>query len=258
MLDIIADETWLLPILPDEIVTEIAAVIDEPEDLGHFRRVNKRFNAATKYVLGKRIANDFTVYPRHASMKALLTAVRDDGVAKYIRNITLLAEGLKQHEYGYIWAWEDLQIWAELTITENDIKTIHEINAAHANDVIENCDFIITGHYRSMLTTLLRLLPNLATITIRKLQPGEQIPGWSGTKLFKDLSFHHDRLDTRKILYGDWQYDVTHRRITHYRDEFGDLICEPDAGPQASFVDDLKAAMSTSGTKARPVWHPVV
>ncbi|KAJ4350658.1 hypothetical protein N0V95_004563 [Ascochyta clinopodiicola] len=242
----------------DDIVTEIAAVIDDPKDLGHFRRVNKRFNTATKYVLGKRITNDFTVYPRFASMKALLTAVRDKGMVKYIRNITLLAEGLKQHEYGYLWAWEDLQIWADLTLTESDIKTIHEINAAHADDDVKNGDFIITGHYRLMLTTLLQHLPNLATITIRKLQPGEQIPGWSGTKLFKELSFYHDRLDTRKILYGDWQYDVTHRCITHYRDEYGDLICEPDAGPQASFVDDLKAAMSASGTQAKLIWRPVV
>ena len=191
-------------------------------------------------------------------MKALLAAVQDNEVAKYVRNITLLAEGLKEHEYGYIWAWEDLQIWADLKFTENDIKTINDINASHANDVVENGDFIITGQYRSILTTLLQSLPNLVTITVRKLQAGEQIPGWSGAKLFKELSFHHDRLETRQIFYGDWQYDTTHRRITQYRDEFGDLISEPGAGPQASFTDDLKAAVGASGTEAKVVYLPLI
>ncbi|KAF9693400.1 hypothetical protein EKO04_008724 [Ascochyta lentis] len=258
MLDIKADNTWLLPRLPSEIVGEVAAAIDDPRDLGNFRRVNRRFNVATKHVVGKRIASNFTVYPRYASMKSLLSVVQDEGVAIYVRNITLLAEGLKEHEYGYMWAWEDLQIWADLKLTKTDIKIIGKINTAHADDVIENGDFIITGHYRSMLTTLLQRLPNLATVTIRKLQAGEQIHGWSGVKLFKKLSFYHDRLDTRYIFYGDWQYDVTHRRITHYRDEFGDLICEPDAGPQASFVDDLKAAVTASGTEAKTIWQPAV
>ncbi|KAF2621883.1 hypothetical protein BU25DRAFT_415732 [Macroventuria anomochaeta] len=245
-----------LPHLPDEIVGEIGAKIVDPKDFCNFRRANKRFSEATKYAQGKRIAN-VTVYPRFAGMKALLAAVQDVGVAKYVRNITLLAEGLKEHEFGYVWAWEDLQIWADLQYTQKDVKIINNINAAHADDVVVNGDFIITGQYRLMLTTLLERLPNLATITVRKLAPGEHIPGWSGVKLFKELSFYRDGLDTRQIFYGDWQYDILHRRITHYRDEYGDLISEPDAGPQASFVDDLKAAMSASGTEAKVAFLPV-
>lgn len=184
-------------------------------------------------------------------MKTLLVAVQDAEVAKYVCNITLLAEGLKEHEYGYVWAWEDLEIWAELNYTEKDVEIINNINAAHADDVVVNGDFILSGQYRTMLITLLQRLPNLATITVRKLAPGEQIPGWSGVKLFKELSFYRDGLDVRQIFYGDWQYDTMHRRVTHYKDEFGDLISEPNAGPQASFVDDLKAAVSASGTKAK-------
>jgi len=190
-------------------------------------------------------------------MKAFLAAVQDATVAGHVQNITLLAEGLKQHEYGYEWAWEDLQIWASLKFRTKDNQIMHEINVSHAEDVITNGDFVIAGEYRSMLTTLLQRLPNLKTITCRKLDAGEQIPGWSGADRFKELSFYRDGLDTRQIFYGDWIYDTVHRRITHYRDEFGDLINEPNAGPQASFVDDLKAAISTSRTKAKVVFMPV-
>lgn len=189
-------------------------------------------------------------------MESLLESFGDEEVAKYVRNVTVLAEGLKEHEYGYQWAWEDLQIWADLKFTDDDLDTINKINISHADDVAMNSNFITAGRYRSTLTALFQCLPNLSTITVRKLEPGEHIPGWSGAELFKKLSFYNDRLDTAQIFYGDWQYDTTHLRVTQYMDEFCDLISEPDAGPQASFVDDLKAAMSTSGSEAKVCWAP--
>lgn len=238
------------------MIGEIGAHMAEPKDFLNFRLANHRFLAVTKHIHGK-LAAQITVYPRLTRMKALLMAVQDESVAKYVRNITLLAEGMKEHEFGYVWAWEDLQLWADLKFRNKDLKVINKINAAHADDVMTNGDFITSGKYRTMLATLLQHLPNLATITCRKLAVGEQIPGWSGVKLFEELSFYRDDLDTRRIFYGDWMYDTLHRRITHYRDEFGDLISEPNCGPQASFVDDLKAAMSRSGTEARVVFMPV-
>lgn len=57
--------------------------------------------------------------------------------------------------------------------------------------------------------------------------------------MFKQLSFHHDKLDTRNIFYGDWQYDTLHGRANQYQGEFGDVITEPNAGPQPSFIDDF-------------------
>ncbi|KAF1927055.1 uncharacterized protein M421DRAFT_422289 [Didymella exigua CBS 183.55] len=256
MQDIRADETWLLPFLPDELLGEIGAYIEKPKDFVNFSFASHRFRRATIHVQGQRIDN-ITVYPRLACMKALLGAVQDEMAGKYVRNITLLAEGLKEHEFGYDWAWEDLQIWGGLEFCNEDVKIINMINAAHSDDVMANGDFIISGEYRTMLTAVLQRLPNLRTITCRKLAAGEQIPGWSGVKLFEKLSFYCDGLDTRHIFYGDWMYDTLHRRITHYRDEFGDLISEPDCGPQASFVDDLKASMNKSGTKAKVVFMPV-
>ncbi|OSS47271.1 hypothetical protein B5807_09968 [Epicoccum nigrum] len=43
---------------------------------------------------------------------------------------------------------------------------------------------------------------------------------------FKDLSFHHDELDTRNIFYGDWQYDTVHDRVARYQGE-----CAPRPSP---------------------------
>lgn len=237
------------------MVGEIGANIVKAEDFCNFSFTNHRFRGCAKYPLAQRISK-LTVYPRFASMKALLVAIEDEEVAKYVRSIALLAEGLKEHNYGYSWAWEDLQIQTDLEFTQEDIEIMQDIDAAHAQDVIENGDFIISGEYRTMLTTLLRRLPNLTTITVRKLAPGEHIPGWSGIELLKDLSFYHQDLDTRQIFYGDWQYDTLHGRITQYCDEFGDLICEPGSGPQASFVNDLMAAVSSSRTAAKVTFLP--
>lgn len=55
-------------------------------------------------------------------------------------------------------------------------------------------------------------------------------------------------MNTKDIFYGDWQYDTVHGRVTHYTDEYtGEAIVEPNAGPQASFIDDLNAAINASG-----------
>jgi hypothetical protein len=53
-------------------------------------------------------------------------------------------------------------------------------------------------------------------------------------------------LHYKGIFYGDWEYDIKHFRVTQYIDEFGDVVSEDDAGPQASFKDDVEAAVGTS------------
>jgi hypothetical protein len=75
----------------------------------------------------------------------------------------------------------------------------------------------------------------------------EHIPGWSDTEKIKQLSFYRPGLDTKEVYYGDWQYDTVHHRVTTYTDEYGEDVVEPGAGPQASFIDDLNAALTTSG-----------
>lgn len=69
--------------------------------------------------------------------------------------------------------------------------------------------------------------------------------------MFKDLSFYREGMNTNKIYYRDWQYDTIAKRVTIHEDEFGDVVVEPGAGPQATFIDDLVSAVTTSGTTAR-------
>ena len=88
---------------------------------------------------------------------------------------------------------------------------------------------------------------------MRKLNAGEHIPGWDGPKLLKQLSFYKPDLNTNPIFYGNWTYDTKHQRVTVYKDDFGEWIQEDDVGPQASFIDDLEAAMIRSETKAKIV-----
>ena len=100
---------------------------------------------------------------------------------------------------------------------------------------------------------LLRYLPNLRTIEVRKLRPGEHCPYWNGPEALKGLSFYREDLNTNPIFYDDWQYDTDHYRVTVTIDEFGDEVIEDGAGPQAGFEEDLEAAMEASGTSAEVV-----
>lgn len=87
------------------------------------------------------------------------------------------------------------------------------------------------------------------------LQPGEHIPGWVDLNKFCELSFFRKGMDTNSMFYGPYQYDLVHGRVTVYEDEFGDIVAEPGAGPQAGFMDDVYGAMSTSFTNAKVHFH---
>ena len=234
----------------------ISEEIDSYADFLSFSGCMLYIHNSTRWAFGKRI-RAMTIYPCEDQMRHILEALQDPEVAKFVRKLTLLAEGLREHEYGYVWGWEDLQVWMNLDYNPNDIRVINRINADHANARDNQASFIYSGQYRELLSGILKACPNLDRINVRKLAPGEQIPGWGGKKLFEQLSFFHDELDTRNIFYGDWQYDTLHGRVTQYQDEFGDLITEAGAGPQASFIDDLKAAKLDSGCKAKVVFQPL-
>lgn len=63
------------------------------------------------------------------------------------------------------------------------------------------------------------------------------------------MSFYHPHLNINHIYYGDWQYDTVHFRVTHYKNAFGEDVVDPGAGPQAGFVDDLMAAVASTGRR---------
>ena len=98
---------------------------------------------------------------------------------------------------------------------------------------------------------ILSRLPNLEKIELCSLTPDQHNPGWVGPELLKGLSFYREGLNFKKIFYGDWQYDIVQFRVTIHKDEFGDEVAEDGAGPQATFKDDMMAAVVNSGTAAK-------
>lgn len=90
------------------------------------------------------------------------------------------------------------------------------------------------------------------TLTIQR---GEHLSGWIRDGLFQGLSFYQPDLNLNPIYYGDWKYDTVHHRTTEYVDEYGEVVTEPGAGPQASFFDDLRAAIVTVGRHVTTGYH---
>jgi hypothetical protein len=111
------------------------------------------------------------MYPRYDSVARFLSfLVRFPALQFHVRNLTLVAEGMKVHEYGYDWAWEDLQNWENVVFNNNDFRLVNEINAAHAEDLFTTNSFIFDGGYRIMLGLVLSRCHNLRSVTVRKLK----------------------------------------------------------------------------------------
>jgi hypothetical protein len=97
-------------------------------------------------------------------------------------------------------------------------------------------------------------LPVLETVKTRLLKSGENILGRDGIGFlrdaFKDLSFYRPGLPMNRILYSEWQYDVLHKCITSMEDAMGEKYLWYNAGPQSDCIEDAKAALARSGSRA--------
>lgn len=229
--------------LPVEIHGEIFSHLESKEDITSARLACKHLAACGRQALLNVISNNRVIVPRYENLIFFLSLVAQNQVsARAVRRVELVAEALKEPEHGYVWGWEEFGNREAVVATGRDMDKIHNINIAHTNAVAENNAFIHTGAYRKLLTMLFSRLPKLETVNVRKLRPGEHLPGWDGAELVKELSFYRNDLNTNRIFYGDWQYDETHQREIR-KDEFGDDIDHPQPGPKATFIDDLCAAV---------------
>ncbi|KAH7084408.1 hypothetical protein FB567DRAFT_81910 [Paraphoma chrysanthemicola] len=199
----------------------------------------------------KAIGNGRNVYARYANMAKFISLIqRFPLLAQNTKEICLVKDGLQEHLYRSEWAWEAQMYKENWKFTEEDGAIIRKIAGDHETEMFEHAaHFYNGGGYRAMLTQLLRLLPNVTKLYVRKLSSGEHIAGWSDTDKLKQLSVYKPELDSfiYSVYYGDWQYDTVHLRKTHYIDEWGNNVIEPNAGPQASFRDDFAAARVASG-----------
>lgn len=238
--------------LPTELKCMITEYLEKASEVKALSLTSKRFRVDIRDHYWKMLAQDKTVYPTRDSVAnfiSLITEIRTRG--KGIHKITLVNQWLKEHEYGYNWAWEDLQNVENFHYTSQDLHLIHHINQLHADAIRANGHFINGGNYRLLLGELLALLPDLKVIQVRGLRSGEHVPGWKGPQVLKQLSFYQNDLKVNEIFYGGWLYDEKHLRVTRHVNEFGEQVEEEGAGPQASFSEDLKAAIATSGTNAK-------
>jgi hypothetical protein len=161
------------------------------------------------------------------------------------------------HEWGSPWGWENIALGKgdDPQFKVKDRRILNVINAAHHKEVNLQSKFLTAGTYRTMLTQIFKMLPNLQEVTIGKLKDGEHIPGWVGPELVKRLSFYNNTLQINKIFYHDWQYDEKHLRMTSYVDEMGweEEQKVDDVGPQARFIDDFEASMKAANVKAKVI-----
>jgi hypothetical protein len=265
--------------LPLELLEEVTPNLDRIS-VGNLRGASKRLDAMLLKPFFRKLVENRTVYATFASIAhflGMLQVFMARALHLEVKDLVLVADGAKVPEYGYDWAWENLLQWdtEDLECTQEDLTTIWDINKQHASFYKVNSAWINSGGYRSMLIAIMNSCPNLTTIEVRKLkvslhpsthhsrtgfglltnllQPDEHIPGWIDSAKFEKLSFHQAGINTKPIFYGDWQYDAVHHRVTHYTDEFGDDVVEPNAGPQASFIDDFNAAVTAVTATGRVI-----
>ncbi|KAL1795549.1 hypothetical protein ACET3X_005773 [Alternaria dauci] len=256
--------------LPNEVIGKIGSELDV-RDLNSMRLVSMRFNVAVSFEFGKKIkvTENVTIYPTFASMSSFLVGLGlDRTYPATVRTITLVGEGPKTPELSYDISWihmmsahrdpnrsalDSSNPSEAQKIRDTDRRIVLSVNDKHEEWDRINKPFCHSGKYRQMLSIVLSRLPNLKTIVIRNLHAGEHIPGWEGPEALKKLSYYRPDLPINEVYYGDWQYDILHKRVTMYTDEYGEYIEENNAGPQAGFIEDVFAAMQLSGTMARIV-----
>lgn len=146
---------------------EIAGHLDNARDLGNLRLLNKQYAQATSGVF----LRNLTIYPRFTSVARFLTLLIDSPtLSRCARELTLVMDGMKMPEYGYPWAWEDLQNWENIDFTGQDIRLINAINDDHARDLAATASFTNSGGYRTMLGLIFARCPNLRIVFKRNIK----------------------------------------------------------------------------------------
>ncbi|KAL5113874.1 hypothetical protein ACEQ8H_008254 [Pleosporales sp. CAS-2024a] len=237
--------------IPLEMLQEIMSYL-ELSHLGRLRLANCYLERQIWSCHYRDLVKNRPIYATNDDMSDFIGMLRVfawRGLDLVMTEIDLVADGVKAHEYGVDWAWEDLLLSSEdmIECTDNDRDILASLNRQHTDYCQINQHFANSGGYRSRLVMILQSSPNVNTVNVRHLQPDEHIKGWANTEKLKELSFYKPGLNTKDIYYGDWKYDTVKLRVTQYKDEFGEDIIEPGSGPQASFLEDLTAAIVACG-----------
>lgn len=163
-----------MPYVPGEIVEKIAGYLDNARDIGNLRLVNKHFARATTGTFFRSLLQDRVIYPRYESVgRFVALLVRFPALGPSVRYLTLVTDGMKMPEYGYMWAWEDLQNWENVDFTAEDLHLMGEISNDHVGDMALTNSFINGGGYRTMLGLIFERCSNIRFVFRRVLKVGD-------------------------------------------------------------------------------------
>jgi hypothetical protein len=140
-----------LKVIPNELLSHIATYLNK-EDLASMRLVNKRTSGALQHVFGLSIVENRTIYPRYASISAFFLLLNSNpSLSAFVRSVTLVGEGIKEHEYGHLWAWERMTEVHGVRMTMDDLNILDEVEFEHLRARDLDQAFVHGGGYRTML-----------------------------------------------------------------------------------------------------------
>ncbi|KAF2683974.1 hypothetical protein K458DRAFT_404300 [Lentithecium fluviatile CBS 122367] len=231
-----------LTALPTELLHLVAAEAGVAA-IKNLRLTCRNLDYCMVHPLAKDISQNKKLYPTHESCVEWLELLSAPW-ASTIDNITVVGETHRQHPYGFEWAWEHVYNGNEDSVDNANYTVINEIESSHIEAADRAQQFVTAGTYRAMLSTVLRKMPALRTITIQnRLGRDEHILGWTGLEHLRLLS-GFGTIDYHDVFYGNWRYDSDYKMVTIDTDEYGETVqYVSSTGPQAAFRDDLDAVI---------------
>jgi hypothetical protein len=163
------------------MIGEIASHFDDQQDIFNFRLTSMMLTEVEAPWFFRLLTKGRTIYSKYACMAHFLGMLRAFSayhLGSRVTGLSLVSEGLRMHEYGPDWAWEEMSLRDDVDITMNDQQIISKINSDHADEVYVNGAFITGGGYRSMLGMIIAACPNLEVINIRKIKVCRPTTHW--------------------------------------------------------------------------------
>ncbi|KAF2870506.1 hypothetical protein BDV95DRAFT_573993 [Massariosphaeria phaeospora] len=218
---------------PIEILGEIASHVSK-DDIMTLRVVSKGFRHACMPRFGAIVSEGKALYPTRKSVVQYVKLANDKALAPYIKSIRVVGETFHNPTHGSDWAWSQFASENQIKLTPANVTAFHHLINVHEYETVKALDFILLGRYRSLMAYLFRRLTHLKSVYVQqKLGRTQHVPGWAGTKLLGKITGYHAGMNTKWVLYGDWN---------SYEDETGDVI---ETG--VSFKQDLLYAVDNCG-----------
>jgi hypothetical protein len=158
--------------MPNEMLGAVAFYLDRQEDIFNFRLVGKAVGSANAPWFSHFLMKHKTLYSKSTSLSRFLSMLQvfaGLNLGARVESFDLVSEGLRFHEYGPEWAWEEMCMRENVDITMEDQRIIDKINSDHAREVAMEGAFFTSGGYRRVIGQIIARCPKLKVINIRKI-----------------------------------------------------------------------------------------